>query len=152
MKKFFGQRGQAAVEFTLVLPFFVLVLLSTIYLGMFVVDYVTLDNAANAAARHAAVNNKNTEDPTKNYTITDDDKEKIKETKLFLTWYTLKKKEFDCSKSKRGKFVEGEFQAAPDGDYVQVLIQATSDLAEGNIFKNILPKNYTVAKVAKIEN
>ena len=142
MKKIFWRRGQSAVEFTLILPFFVLVLLSTIYLGMFVVDYVTLDNAANAAARHAATNGG---------TIDQTDKNKIKNnTKLFLTWYTL---EGNCSQSKRGNFNEnGEFQEAEGGEYVQVLIQATCDLDHGNIFKDILPEAYTVAKVAKIES
>ena len=56
MKKFLNLREQAAVEFSLLLPIFALILFATIYLGMFIIDYVTLDNAAAQAARHAAMN------------------------------------------------------------------------------------------------
>lgn len=146
MKKFLRQRGQATVEFTLLLPIFALILFATIYVGFFVVDYVTLDNAAAQAARHAALNK------TGNYDITAIDQTKIEKTKLFLSWYELR--ENNCTKISQGNINEttGEFEVAPDGGYVRVMIQANlKDSKKDTILKEIMPNAYTVSKVAEIQ-
>ncbi len=49
------QKGQSLVEFTLVLPFFFLLIFGLIYSGMLFHDYSTLSNIARSAAREAAV-------------------------------------------------------------------------------------------------
>ena len=139
MKKFFGRRGQAAVEFSLLLPIFALILFATIYIGFFVLDYVTLDNAAAKAARNAALN------PLNDYKIVDDDKTKIESTALFLSWYELKKN--DCTKRK----VTYNEDDPPKPEYVTVMIQATlKDDKDDTILKDILPDKYTISKVAEI--
>jgi Flp pilus assembly protein TadG len=51
-----GQRGQALVEFSLVIPIFLLVLISLFDLGRAVFAYNTLTNAAREGARMAIVN------------------------------------------------------------------------------------------------
>lgn len=49
------QKGQALIEFTLVLPFFLLLVFSLIYTGMLFHDYSTLSNIARTAARDRAI-------------------------------------------------------------------------------------------------
>lgn len=143
MKIFLSRRGQAAVEFSLLLPIFALILFATIYIGFFVMDYVTLDNAAAQAARHAALNDE------ENYAVLTTDESNIQGTQLFLSWYELQ--EDACIKSSRGNVSGGEFVPAADGEYVRVMIQATlkADKDE-TILKDIMPEKYTVSKVAQI--
>lgn len=52
MKK---SKGQVLVEFALILPLFLLLLLGIIYSGMLFHDYTTLSNIARSSAREAAV-------------------------------------------------------------------------------------------------
>ena len=52
MKK---QKAQVLVEFALILPLFLLILLGIIYSGMLFHDYNTLSNIARSCAREAAV-------------------------------------------------------------------------------------------------
>ena len=52
MKK---DKGQSLVEFTLVLPFFLLLVFAIIYCGMLFHDYSTLTGIARSAAREAAI-------------------------------------------------------------------------------------------------
>ncbi|MBP3721636.1 MAG: pilus assembly protein [Selenomonadaceae bacterium] len=52
MKK---QRGQAVVEFALVLPIFLALVFSIIVCGMLFADYMTLSNVARSSAREAAL-------------------------------------------------------------------------------------------------
>ena len=52
MKK---QKGQSLVEFTLVLPFFLLLIFGLIYSGMLFYDYSTLSNMARSVARERAI-------------------------------------------------------------------------------------------------
>lgn len=52
MKK---QRGQAVVEFALVLPLFVLLMFGVLLSGMLFADYMTLSNVARSSAREAAL-------------------------------------------------------------------------------------------------
>ena len=49
------QKGQALIEFALVLPFFLLLVFSLIYTGMLFHDYSTLSNIARTAARDRAI-------------------------------------------------------------------------------------------------
>jgi Flp pilus assembly protein TadG len=52
MKK---QRGQAVVEFALVLPFFMMLLFFILVSGFLFADYMTLSNVARSSAREAAL-------------------------------------------------------------------------------------------------
>ena len=56
MKK---QRGQAIVEFALVLPFFMLLLFGVLLSGLLFADYMTLSNVARSSAREAALQGSN---------------------------------------------------------------------------------------------
>ena len=62
------QKGQSLVEFTLVLPFFLLLIFSLIYTGMLFYDYSTLSNVARTAARERAI----TDSGISNSTILDE--------------------------------------------------------------------------------
>lgn len=59
-----GRIGQALVEFALVFPIFLLVLLSVIILGLFVFYGQQLSNASREAARYAAVHSTTAQCPT----------------------------------------------------------------------------------------
>lgn len=52
MKK---QKGQSLVEFALVFPFFLLLILALIYSGMLFYDYSTLSSITRSAARYRAI-------------------------------------------------------------------------------------------------
>ncbi len=52
MKK---QKGQAIVEFALILPLFLMLMFGVVYSGMLFADYMTLSNVARASAREAAL-------------------------------------------------------------------------------------------------
>ncbi|MBQ4495291.1 MAG: pilus assembly protein [Selenomonadaceae bacterium] len=136
MKKYLRRRGQAAVEFALLLPIFALVLFSTIYIGFFVLDYVTLDNAAAQAARNAVKNGYP-------YNITTTDSARIKAigNKLFLTWYELN---INCAKS--------ELTTEGGISYVTVTIRADlKSTKRDTILADIMPEAYTVSKTVQIE-
>ena len=49
------QKGQAIIEFAVVLPLFVLFLFGIIYSGMLFYDYISLSNLARSAAREGAI-------------------------------------------------------------------------------------------------
>ena len=49
------QKGQALVEFALIIPFFLLLIFGLIYSGLLFHDYNTLSNTARSAAREAAL-------------------------------------------------------------------------------------------------
>jgi hypothetical protein len=58
------RRGQALVEFALVFPLFMLLLMSIIVFGLFVFYNQQLENAAREAARYAAVHSTSAQCPT----------------------------------------------------------------------------------------
>lgn len=49
------QKGQAVLEFAVVLPLFLLILFGIIYSGMLFYDYSSLSNLARSSAREAAI-------------------------------------------------------------------------------------------------
>ena len=49
------QRGQAIVEFALVLPFFLMLFFGIVYSGLLYADYLTLTNLARESARSASI-------------------------------------------------------------------------------------------------
>ncbi len=57
MKRVRDDRGQAVVEFTLMLPFLLLMLFAIVELGFALYTQVTINNAASEGARYAAVAN-----------------------------------------------------------------------------------------------
>jgi TadE-like protein len=59
-----GGRGQALVEFALVFPLFLLVLVSIITFGLYIFYNQQLANAANEAARYAAIHSSTAQCPT----------------------------------------------------------------------------------------
>ena len=56
------QDGQSVMEFALIVPFFLMFLLSIIYGGMFMSDYLALKHAANSAAQAATLESNVIED------------------------------------------------------------------------------------------
>ena len=62
MRKY--NKGQALVEFALVLPFFLLFVFGIIYSGMMFYDYSTLSNVARSAARERAITAMSTDNDT----------------------------------------------------------------------------------------
>jgi|GEM_PF-6510075 len=123
MKKIFKRRGQASIEFALILPIFALVLFALIYLGFLFIDVVTLDSAA--AARDVTLQN----DRRVSQPVID----KIKGTKLFLYWYKL-----DAASPKLISDSDG---------FITYGVQANLTV-NNSVLKMILPEKYTVVKTA----
>lgn len=123
------RRGQASIEFALILPIFAMLLFTLIYLGFLFIDVVTLDSAAAAAARHASLHNG---------TVDAQLKEKIQGTKLFLYWY-----EMDGASPKR---LEPVSDAKIFTYGVQVKLK--EDVKGNAVLGKILPEAYTVVKTA----
>ena len=154
MKKFL-RRGQAAIEFALILPIFAMVLFALVYLGFLFIDVVTLDSAAAAAARSAAQQDiKETvndvivfnEDKIK---VSDAVKKKIQEdTKLFLYWY-----EMDADSPKRTKLDRLMTDDDPpeiEGYFIEygVQVKLKDSVKDNAVLKMFLPEKYTVVKTA----
>lgn len=149
------RRGQASVEFALILPIFAMLLFTLIYLGFLFIDVVTLDSAAAAAARSAAQQDiKETvddgivfnEDKIK---VSDAVKKKIQEdTTLFLYWY-----EMDESSPKRiklEKLMNEDDPSEVEGYYIEygVQVKLKASVKDNAVLKRILPEKYTVVKSA----
>lgn len=56
-----GQKGQATVEFALLLPIFLLLLLGIIEMGLIFKDYIAVSHGAKEGARRAALGNTDAE-------------------------------------------------------------------------------------------
>ncbi len=63
-KRQWVRRGQAMVEFALVIPIFLVVLLGIIETGRFIFNYEVLNNAAREGARYAIVHGSNSSCPS----------------------------------------------------------------------------------------
>ena len=84
-KKLKKQSGQAILEFAIIIPFFIFMLMGFVYLSMLCHDYLTLTEMARAAARTAAVG-----------TMTNDDiRTYYGNTGFFTEIYTLNTKSTD---------------------------------------------------------
>ena len=122
------RRGQASIEFALILPIFAMLLFALVYVGFLFIDVVTLDSAAAAAARNAAANN-----GTVNSTL----ENKIKnETKLFLYWYKM-----DAASPKVSTDADGIVTA-------MIQVKLTDKVKNNSVLNKILPEKYTVSKKA----
>lgn len=49
-----SQKGQAIVEFVMILPLFLLFLFGTVYVGMIFADYISMNDMARSCAREAS--------------------------------------------------------------------------------------------------
>ena len=129
------RRGQASIEFALILPIFAMLLFALVYVGFLFIDVVTLDSAAAAAARNAAANGG---------TLSDDFKTKFsKPPQLFLYWYEVK--------DWPPKHVPFKAEEEVDNNLViryGVQAHLTGKAAENKILKMFLPEAYTVVKSA----
>ena len=121
------RRGQASIEFALILPIFAMLLFALIYVGFLFIDVVTLDGAASAAARSAALHNGVVDQPLK---------EKIRKTTLFLYWYEMDEDSPKVSTDANG-FVTGMVQ-----------VKLKDEVKDNAVLKMFLPEAYTVVKTA----
>ena len=126
MKTLPKQRGQAVVEFSLILPLFALLLFAMVYIGFFLMDYLTLNSAAEVAARDAKINSG---------TVSTEIQNNIKDTQLFLPWYELD--------SNSPKVTENSTE------FVTVMIQANwKDSVDKPFLLSFMPDTFTVKKSA----
>lgn len=130
------RRGQASIEFALILPIFAMLLFALVYVGFLFIDVVTLDSAAAAAARSAATST--------NGEPSDAVKDKIKGTKLFLYWYTI-----DSASPKVVKEeVENENGSKDEFFKAMIQVKLTDKVKNNSVLNKILPEKYTVVKSA----
>lgn len=140
------RRGQASIEFALILPIFAMLLFTLIYLGFLFIDVVTLDSAAAAAARSAAISTDG--EPS------DAVKKQIQKTTLFLYWYEM---DTASPKIKREEQVtEKVLEDDPMKKLVRtdifftgmVQVKLKDSVKENKILRMVLPEKYTVVKSA----
>ncbi|MBQ3726171.1 MAG: pilus assembly protein [Selenomonadaceae bacterium] len=129
------RRGQASIEFALILPIFAMLLFALVYVGFLFIDVVTLDSAAAAAARNAAANNG---------TLSSDFETKFsKPPQLFLYWYEVT--------DWPPKHVPFKPEEEVDNDHViryGVQAHLKDSVKENKVLKMFLPEKYTVVKSA----
>ena len=131
MRKYY--KGQALVEFALVLPFFLLLVFGIIYSGMLFYDYSTLSNVARSAARERAITE--TEAGTSNDAVNNIIKEHYFKNGKFVYGLvtSLYKPASEALK------IEGPSE---DGD---ILVTVTMELDEGTyLMRMIVPEKYSV--------
>ena len=140
------RRGQASIEFALILPIFAMLLFALVYVGFLFIDVVTLDSAAAAAARNAAANN-----GTVNSTL----ENKIKnETTLFLYWYEMDKASPKIKKEE--EVTETMLEDDPTKKLVRtdifftgmVQVKLKNSVKDNRVLRMVLPEKYTVVKSA----
>jgi len=147
------RRGQASIEFALILPIFAMLLFALVYVGFLFIDVVTLVSAAAAAARSAAAS---TDGEPSNAV-----KKQIKKTNLFLYWYTIKHNKVDedgkqINDSEGNPEVEIHLKrimtgdAEVDANVFTYGIQANlkENVKNNAVLGKILPEAYTVVKSA----
>ena len=135
------RRGQASIEFALILPIFAMLLFALIYLGFLFIDVVTLDSAAAAAARSAALS----DDGKPNDAV----KDKIKGTKLFLYWYTIDSASPKVVKEEvENKDDEGTVISTDVFFKAMVQVKLDNKVKDNKVLRMFLPEKYTVVKTA----
>ena len=108
-----SQKGQAVVEFAMILPLFLLFLFGIVYMGMIFADYMSINNMARGCAREAS-----------NLSVTEAQYESIgkqyRPEDLPVGIYTWNSQDFYISSEDGGK-------------RVQVHVKATLDHQKGSI-------------------
>ncbi len=135
------QKGQSLVEFTLVLPFFLLLIFGLIYSGMLFYDYSTLSNMARSAARERAIAPTTGADAVSNADI--EDYYFDKQNKQFIP-----------------QLVTGLYQPTANAVNVSgpnankdIIVTITMELGESSpIMRMVLPPTYSVVYHMRKEN
>ncbi|BAL83570.1 hypothetical protein SELR_18620 [Selenomonas ruminantium subsp. lactilytica TAM6421] len=143
------QRGQAIVEFALLLPLFLVLLFGIFYSGMVMADYLTLSSIARSSAREAAiVDNKN-----KYKTIRDNYVKKSKLPIDILDWNPKKNEnDFKITYEKNSQNVIVELKADLNKDGVGYTLAGVLDNITGSDMKDISLKiRYTMYSEKQLE-
>ena len=130
------RRGQASIEFALILPIFAMLLFALIYLGFLFIDVVTLDSAAAAAARNAS-------QQTDGRLSAAFEEKFPKPPQLFLYWYEVK--------DWPPKHVPFKPEEGIDNDHViryGVQARLKNSVKDNKVLRMFLPEAYTVTKTA----
>ena len=140
MKKL-KQKGQAVIEFAVVLPLFVIFLFGIIYCGMLFYDYISLSNLARSAAREGAI-------------VKDFDNDSSIRTQI-ETYYSTKTNSLltklyepvpYSGSSDPGKLVKVELvtgDPAYENNSIVVTINMQRNVSSG-LMEIILPEDYTI--------
>ena len=135
------RRGQASIEFALILPIFAMLLFALVYVGFLFIDVVTLDSAAAAAARSAAASiDGEPSDPVK---------KQIQKTTLFLYWYTIDSASLKVVKEEvENKDAEGTVTSTDKFFKAMIQVKLKDSVKDNAVLNKILPEKYTVVKTA----
>nr|WP_092075029.1 TadE/TadG family type IV pilus assembly protein [Dendrosporobacter quercicolus]NSL49994.1 pilus assembly protein [Dendrosporobacter quercicolus DSM 1736]SDN27840.1 TadE-like protein [Dendrosporobacter quercicolus] len=116
---FADRRGQALVEFAIILPIFFLMLYALAYLGMFFHDYLTLNELTRDIARKEAVG-----------ISFDDIKQNYRERTFLTSVYSFNPDDVT---------VTTEAEEIGGGQQVTVTLTATVNVAENSFWGEMLP-------------
>ena len=129
------QKGQAVVEFALVLPFFLMLVFGIMFVGLLYSDYLTLSNLARESARAAAIQGM-TEDDNGNKSYIGIRDQYGKQTRLMTNLYTWTYNDDSC------------FSISNNEDDTMVTAKLTAQRNDeypgAGFVKYMLPKDYTI--------
>lgn len=123
LKQIKKNRGQAIIEFAIILPLFIFMLCAFAYLAMFFHDYLTLTEMTRDIARRQAVGI-SIDTIKKNYTA-----------QVFLTDFYV----FDPNTGIQITTVPEDTTDTSTGSAVEVTLKATLQAQEGSYWKKVLP-------------
>lgn len=123
LKQIKNERGQAIIEFALILPFFIFMLYAFVYLAMFFHDYLTLTDMTRDIARRQSVG------------ISLDLIKRDYTGRVFLTDFYV----FDPNTGIQITTVPEDNTNTSAGSAVEVTLKATLQAQEGSYWKKVLP-------------
>lgn len=130
------QKGQSVVEFALVLPLFLLLVMGIFYIGMVMADYLTLSSIARSSAREAAIISSDSDYKNNYKKIRDKYKDKELPVDIF-DWQATEKENFNI-------------KYESNSHNVKVTMKADLNTA-GSRLGNIVNKLAGGTKLAKID-
>ncbi|SDO78537.1 TadE/TadG family type IV pilus assembly protein [Selenomonas ruminantium] len=145
------QKGQAIVEFALLLPLFLILLFGILYTGMIMADYLTLSSMARSSAREAAVISTEKYKQSKYSTVISNYSNKELPVDIF-TWDPTKDKYFKITYEKNSRNVKVEIKADLNKKKVGYKVASVMDSIAGSNMKNMeLNVTYTMFSEHELE-
>jgi len=118
-----NERGQAIIEFAIIIPFFIFMLYAFAYLAMFFHDYLTLTEMTRDIARRQSVG------------ISIDTIRAHYATQVFLTDFYV----FDPNTGIQITTAAEDPKDASAGSAIKVILNATLQVSDGSYWKEVLP-------------
>ena len=146
------QKGQSIIEFALVLPLFLLLLVGVCHVGVIMADYLTLSSIARSSAREASVTIDKTEYTKNKYKKVRANYEGKKLPVDIFEWNPKNEKDFKITYENNSQNVKVEMKAALNKNGYGYTIAKVVDGLAGSDMKNMkLSVTYTMYSENKLQ-